>query len=340
MPYILLDALHINNGGGKILLDYLIEKLEDSDLYIYYLLDVRVINNIQPIKKGNKVHYESASYFNRLKFYNNKKRIFELVLCFGNIPPLIRLKVPVYTYFHNPMYLDVPLDFSNFQKILYYIKTFILTNSVNYTDKFIVQSAFIKKRLQLKFKIDSDKVLVLPFYPPLISEIQINRDKNSFLFVSNATPNKNHEKLINAFCKFYDIYKCATLTLTVNPSFNQTFNLIEEKKRMGYPIKNIGFVKREELKAYYAKSEYLIFPSLAESFGLGIVEAIENGCKVIGSNLPYLFEVCKPSLVFNPLSEEDIFNAIKSSCFNILDKSQNLIKNNINELIKLMRNGY
>ena len=36
---ILIDALHINNSGGKILLDYLIKSIEKSNIEVFYLLD-------------------------------------------------------------------------------------------------------------------------------------------------------------------------------------------------------------------------------------------------------------------------------------------------------------
>ena len=40
---ILIDALYINNGGGKVLLDYLVEHLEVTNLPIYYLLDKQAV---------------------------------------------------------------------------------------------------------------------------------------------------------------------------------------------------------------------------------------------------------------------------------------------------------
>jgi hypothetical protein len=39
---ILIDALYINNSGGKVLLDYLIEELEKTDKEVFYLLDERI----------------------------------------------------------------------------------------------------------------------------------------------------------------------------------------------------------------------------------------------------------------------------------------------------------
>lgn len=333
---ILVDALHINNGGGKVLLDYLIESFESTELKVSYLLDDRVIDDIHKIKSTNEVVFMNATFINRLLFYRTNLKKFKKIFCFGNIPPIFDTGIKTYTYFHNPMYLNVPRDFSNFQKIIYKFKSLILKKCSKNTFKFIVQSEFIKKELALKYQLNESKILVLPFYPPLPTTSKVERIKNSFLYVSNGTPNKNHEKLINAFCKFYDTYKLGKLTLTISPVFIKVHNYIEEKKIMGYPITNIGFVNRNELKINYLNSEYLIFPSLAESFGLGIVEAIENGCKVIGANLPYLYEVCKPSLVFDPLLEEDIMDAMKIACFTNLDNSERLIKNDIKEIIRLI----
>ena len=53
---ILVDALYINNGGGKILLDYLILKLNESSLDVYYLLDDRIIGN-HPEINPEKIKY-------------------------------------------------------------------------------------------------------------------------------------------------------------------------------------------------------------------------------------------------------------------------------------------
>lgn len=38
---LLLDSLYINNSGGKILLDYLVEILETHKIPTYYLFDER-----------------------------------------------------------------------------------------------------------------------------------------------------------------------------------------------------------------------------------------------------------------------------------------------------------
>ena len=84
---ILVDAVFINVGGGKILLDYLISKLELTHLNITYLLDKRVENKIQLIKSSNSVLFIEPSLKVRNNFYRNNKvkfsKIFILKLIFS-----------------------------------------------------------------------------------------------------------------------------------------------------------------------------------------------------------------------------------------------------------------
>ena len=94
---ILLDAMYINNSGGKILLDYLIEQLEIRNCSVYYLLDDRIKGNHSEIMK-NRVTYLKASIIKRHIFYRENKELFSKVLCFGNLPPFSRLNIEVYTF--------------------------------------------------------------------------------------------------------------------------------------------------------------------------------------------------------------------------------------------------
>lgn len=70
---ILLDAVFINNGGGKILLDYLINEIEKQDIELIFLLDERVKGNHAEIKT-NKVIYIEGSFFQRHFFFQEKQK--------------------------------------------------------------------------------------------------------------------------------------------------------------------------------------------------------------------------------------------------------------------------
>lgn len=332
---ILLDALYVNEGGAKILLDYLVQDIEKNKLDVFYLFDERCKDSYQEISGDRKV-YLKASFFGRYKFYKKNESRISKVLCFGNLPPNIRLKAKVYTYFHNLIYLDIPKEFSLKERMKFRLKIEILKLIVKNTNYWIVQSNLVKEKLYQKFHFESENILTLPFYPQFgVIDMPV-RESLTYLYVSNANPHKNHAKLIAAFCRFYDKYKTGKLIITVNQDYRTVLDLIEVKQKLGYPIKNIGFVGRNELHNEYLSSEFLIFPSLTESFGLGLIEAIECGCKVIGADLPYTYEVCEPSIVFNPLDDESFMQAFESSLDENVKISVPKIKNNINKLINIL----
>lgn len=331
---VLIDAMYINDGGGKILLDYLVSTLEQTDLKIYYLFDSRVSDNNYQIKISNQSIFLKASLKNRLEFYKKNKDKFSKVFILGNVPPQMKLNCDVFTYFHNPMYLKVPSEFSIIEKIKYILKVFVIKKSSKNTDYWLVQSELLKSQFISKFK-QKEKVNILSFYPH-ISDIvcaDIIREKNVFFYVSNAQANKNHKRLIEAFCKFYDEYKIGRLIVTVSQSFPDILAIIATVRNQGYPIENIGFVNRSTLKNYYLKSEYVIFPSLAESFGLGLIEGVEMGCKIIASDLEYTYAVCEPSCVFNPFDKQSIADSLKKAVTTDLPASKSKVYNQIDELI-------
>ena len=94
-------------------------------------------------------------------------------------------------------------------------------------------------------------------------------------------------------------------------------------------------MSKKQLYKLYEESEYLIFPSLKESFGLPLVEGCNNGCKLICSDLPYIHEIVSPSYVFNPLSTQSISNSlIKALDGEVNEISSLKIYNKIDNFIK------
>lgn len=337
---VLIDAMYINNGGGKVLLDYLIsENNHKVNFRIHYILDSRIKNNHTIITHGT-YEYLNSGFFNRFFFYLRRARCYKLVFSFANIPPFIKLKVPVFTYFHQPLFLEIEVGLPLRQRLLLLLKTKILSLCLNNTTKWIVQSQFIKDKLCEKFKIFRDDILIIPFYPSIPqTDISINR-KFIFFYVSNGESHKNHNRLIDAFVLFFDKMKLAELHLTIDKSYKLIYDKIISLQDLGYPIINHGFVNHLELSYLYSMSQYLIFPSLAESFGLGIIEALEKGCKIIGANRPYMFAVCKPSFTFDPESVDDICKSMIAAANSDNSDSEQLVFNKIDDLILILNNLY
>jgi len=334
---ILIDSTYINNGGGRILLDYLVEVFQKQEIEVFYLFDDRCSDSFSAISKKNKI-FLKASFYNRYNFYKQNQHHYKTILCFGNIPPPIKVDAKVYTYFHQKLFLELPSGTSLKNVLIFKLKSFIWRSLKKNTDYWIVQSETMANNLKTKLKLLSGKILVLPFYPPLSNQV-VNgkREKNSFIYVSSGSAHKNHLFLINAFCSFYDKNKLGNLAVTIGKEFPLLLSLIKEKNSLGYPILNYGHLKRDQLSEIYPLYEYHIYPSLSESFGLGLLESMENGCKIIGANLPYTYAVCKPSITFSTSDTKSLELAFEKAERKDEEETRQMVFNEINKLVTLLQ---
>ena len=122
---LLIDAMYVNHGGGKILLDYLVNEVEKNNTDVFYLFDDRCSESFKTIDNERKV-FLKPSFYERYQFYKKNKSKFSKVLCFGNLSPNIKLDATVYTYFHNLIYLSIPKEYSLKDKIKFKLKTLSL----------------------------------------------------------------------------------------------------------------------------------------------------------------------------------------------------------------------
>ena len=334
---ILVDAIYINNSGGKILLDYLIKNLEESNLQIVYLLDLRIKDKIPNIKNTNKVVFLNNKLLTRYKFYLLNKIKFNKILCFGNIPPPIKVNSTVYTYFHQLLFLEKISNLKYLDKFKLFLKKIYLKFIIKNSNFWVVQTNNVKIKFIKQFdNVNIDSILIFPFYPQVNQYNKVTKLKNSFIYPSTGYSYKNQFNLINAFIKFYIKYNLGELHLTVSKDFPTIINLITNYQNEGYPIINHGFIKRDNLFELYASTEFVIYPSLAESFGISILESIDFNCKIIASDLPYTHAVCIPSLVFNPNSIDSIYQAFEESTQFKIKNSIKLFNNEIKPFINIL----
>ena len=75
----------------------------------------------------------------------------------------------------------------------------------------------------------------------------------------------------------------------------------------------LGWISAAELEGLYAAASCFVFPSLAEGFGLPVLEAMARGVPVACSARGSLAEVAgDAALLFDPESEPAIADAIRA----------------------------
>lgn len=123
---------------------------------------------------------------------------------------------------------------------------------------------------------------------------------------------KNLERLIEAFARV----RHDPPPLLVIPGYDtgQELDLTERARIAGVEdrVRLLGWVSQEDFEALYRIASFMAFPSLAEGFGLPVVEAMRRGTPVLSSDAPALLELADgAALVVDPLSVEDIATGIR-----------------------------
>jgi glycosyltransferase involved in cell wall biosynthesis len=154
--------------------------------------------------------------------------------------------------------------------------------------------------------------LTVPESPTPAAELRERLELGStqlVLTVSAKRPHKNLERLFEAFAH---IEEPATLLV---PGYATAFeNELRDRAAATASgrIRFAGWLSDADLDGLYRAATALVFPSLAEGFGLPVLEAMVRGTPVACSNTTSLPEIAgEAALLFDPLDVEAITDAIR-----------------------------
>jgi glycosyltransferase involved in cell wall biosynthesis len=129
------------------------------------------------------------------------------------------------------------------------------------------------------------------FSAPISDEMRVAARKTFalppryFLFVGSIYPPKNFTRLVRAYAK---VGPQRGIHLVIAGGENRFLSEheLQEPERLGIEswVHRLGWIESPNLPVLYNMAEALLLPSLFESFGLPIVEAMSAGCPVVTSN--------------------------------------------------------
>jgi glycosyltransferase involved in cell wall biosynthesis len=137
---------------------------------------------------------------------------------------------------------------------------------------------------------------------------------NYLLFVSLLYPYKNAKTVIAALVELLSRGKNLNLAIVGSDVDNQKAKLENLALSLGISnqVKFLGRVSLEDLPALYSSAEVFVFPSLVETFGKPLVEAMQCGTPVVASNASCIPEVLNGAgLLVNPLDPTEMASAIE-----------------------------
>lgn len=121
------------------------------------------------------------------------------------------------------------------------------------------------------------------------AEYALPLDRPIVLSTGNRMPHKNFDGLLRAVASL----PAAERPLTVIPGSHGPDPLAAVVAELGLQRDVVlpGWVSTDHLEALYLAADLYVCPSLAEGFGLPVVDALRRGCRVLAHDIPVLREV-------------------------------------------------
>jgi len=318
---IIIQAYNIHQGGGRSQLIALLDALRNFPS-VKVFVDQRLDFKEEKYKNIEFV-FVKPKILERFKvevlLYLNTN-INNITLCFGNLPPLFRLKSYVIVFVQNK-YLITKTSLRNFSwktKLRIAIERFWFSCLHSHANDFIVQTPSMKKILSSKIK---NNVSMIPYLnntnyynrsvkPKKKSKKILDYD---FIYVASGEPHKNHKRLVDAWILLSNENIYPSLCITIDESyFKELYYWIEKKKKTySLNINNIGVVKHDRIKSLFYNVGALIYPSIIESFGLPLIEARQANLEILAPELNYVRDIVDPEQSFDPYSSTSIARAVK-----------------------------
>lgn len=178
----------------------------------------------------------------------------------------------------------------------------------------ITDSMASKEDLIRFFGVAAGKIRVIPlaadeFLTPIGKELE---ESNSpyILYVGINKPHKNLARLIQAFAKT-NLNHQLVIAGSWDHRYPEPRRLVEELA-LRDRVKFLGPVSEKELRLLYYQASLFVFPSLAEGFGLPVLEAMACGLPVIVSHIQPLADlVGEGGILINPFDTEELADAIQ-----------------------------
>lgn len=248
-----------------------------------------------------------------------KKLRPDLLHCTSNTAPL-HCSVPLVVTLHDIIYLEKRQSTSKslYQEMGWHYRRLVVPRILPKCNKIITVSNFEKERIGQSLNIPKDKLLAI--YNGYSPHFQVlSKDKTTIrkyieqdpyiFFLGNTDPKKNTPRVLRA----YDIYlqrseeRLPMLIADLDEAFIDKIleneNLTSIKKRLRFP----GYIANSDLPALYNAASVFLYPSLRESFGIPMLEAMACGTPLIAGNTSAMPEIAgEGALLVNPFSENDI----------------------------------
>ncbi len=260
-----------------------------------------------------------------------KKENCDILHCTSNTGP-VNPKMPLIITLHDIIYLESISIFKKggtwYQKLGNMYRRLVVPKVVKISDKIITVSNFEKNRIKEFFGFNKNDDRLVAIYngvsqhfknindPEELKRVKDNYHlpDNFLFFLGNTDPKKNTPGTLKAFSDYLKKYNNNDLFLVMlDYEKNELEKILNEigDPELKSKIVLTGYVKNTDLPAIYSQCKIFLYPSLRESFGIPMLEAMRCGVPVITSNTSSMPEVSgDAAYIVDPYKPEEITNGI------------------------------
>ena len=227
------------------------------------------------------------------------------------VPP--RLRIPSVLTIADLAFAEVPDRYSTVRRLIYEF----LVQRADRATRVVVYTATMKSELERRYHLDSARVDVTPLaarsdFKPAGPIPRSLRTANLVCSVGSSS-RKNGELAVQAFDRLAPRFSRLELILyhagRLHSEAAEAIRRSPHRRR----IHDLGYVADAELQELVRTAAAFVYPSLAEGFGLPILEAMSLGTPVVCSSLAVHIEVVGDgnALLFDPRRPDELATAIE-----------------------------
>jgi glycosyltransferase involved in cell wall biosynthesis len=316
---LIIHAVNVHRGGGAVLLLELLRSIP-ADVQVFVNADDRMkfpeglLRRVDVWRCEPTIWSRFAAELRLARMTGSNDK----VLCFGNLPPLFKLRGAASVFlqnrylvdsFRHTEYLPLKMRFRIMGERLWL--RWFRHRAANY----FVQTQSMRRMTEASLRVRTE---LAPFAMPVSGPMDESKGRGAaitadYLYVASGEEHKNHKALLDAWRLLAEegLYPTLALTLEETVWIELIQRIESECHRTGMRIINIGLVPHDQLREIYRQSGALIYPSLFESFGLPLIEAAALGLPLLAGELDYVRDVVEPEETFDPHSSISIARAVK-----------------------------
>lgn len=320
-----------------------------------------LVSELQKIDKEN-TYVLFASKRNHLELNNHNFKVVTTGIHWHSIeeqfkfPQIINkenLDLMHFPYFSVPVFYHKPFVVTIHDLILHHFATgeattrsqlvyklkligykFVMKNSAQNAKKIITVSKATKEEIIKHLHVPEEKISVI--YEGVSSKRILNsqfstlNSKKYLLHVGNLYPHKNMNMVLSALKKIKDEERISIQLIIAGKEdyFYKRFQKKAKELGLENQILFLGEVSDSRLQQLYQNALALISPSLMEGFDLPTIEAMNNNCLILASDIPVHKEICRDAAIyFEPEKEQDLIAKMKQVYKNEKETYKEKIKN-------------